>query len=64
MVGFTSSFFKSVFLAIVYASSALALTVPTGSKHATHRVRSIANNVKIEVYHPESAYEVSRQIGP
>ncbi|KAJ7787664.1 Fungalysin metallopeptidase-domain-containing protein [Mycena olivaceomarginata] len=57
MVGFTSSFFKSVFLAIVYASSALALTVPTGSKHATHRVRSIANNVKIEVYHPESAYE-------
>ncbi|KAJ7352052.1 Fungalysin metallopeptidase-domain-containing protein [Mycena albidolilacea] len=57
MVAFTSSFFKSVFLAIVYASSALALTVPTGSKHATHRVRSIANNVKIEVYHPESAYE-------
>ncbi|KAJ6556321.1 Fungalysin metallopeptidase-domain-containing protein [Mycena capillaripes] len=56
MVAF-NKFFKSVFLAIVYASSSLALTVPTNSKHATHRVRSIANNVKLETFHPVSTYE-------
>ncbi|KAJ7463307.1 Fungalysin metallopeptidase-domain-containing protein [Mycena latifolia] len=56
MVAF-NKFFTSVFLAIVYASSSLALTVPINSKHATHSVRSIANNVKIEVYHPASTYE-------
>ncbi|KAJ7603881.1 hypothetical protein DFH06DRAFT_1310814 [Mycena polygramma] len=44
MVAF-NKFFTSVFLAIVYASSStLALTVPTNSKHATHRVRLIAND--------------------
>ncbi|KAF7375384.1 Extracellular metalloproteinase mep [Mycena sanguinolenta] len=47
----------SVFLAIVSASSFAALTVPINSKHATHRIRSISNNVKIEVYHPESTYQ-------
>ncbi|KAJ7676842.1 Fungalysin metallopeptidase-domain-containing protein [Mycena polygramma] len=57
MVAF-NKFFTSVFLAIVYASSStLALTVPTNSKHATHRVRSIANDVKLETYHPVSTYE-------
>ncbi|KAK7055769.1 extracellular metallo proteinase mep [Favolaschia claudopus] len=56
MVAF-NKFFTSVFLAIVYASSTGALTVPTNSKHATHRVRAIANDVKIEVYHPESKYD-------
>ncbi|KAJ7663453.1 Fungalysin metallopeptidase-domain-containing protein [Mycena rosella] len=56
MVAF-NKFFTSVFLAIVYASSSLALTVPINSKHASHGVRSIANNVKIEVYHPVSTYE-------
>ncbi|KAJ7895017.1 Fungalysin metallopeptidase-domain-containing protein [Mycena leptocephala] len=56
MVAF-NKFFTSVFLAIVYASSSLALTVPVNSKHATHRIRTIANNVKIETYHPVSTYE-------
>ncbi|KAJ7723080.1 Fungalysin metallopeptidase-domain-containing protein [Mycena metata] len=56
MVAF-NKFFKSVFLAIVYASSSSALTVPTNSKHATHRVRSIANGAKIETFHPVSTYE-------
>ncbi|KAJ7161771.1 Fungalysin metallopeptidase-domain-containing protein [Mycena crocata] len=56
MVAF-NKFFQSVFLAIVYASSSLALTVPINSKHATHSVRTIANNVKIETYHPVSTYE-------
>ncbi|KAJ7097447.1 Fungalysin metallopeptidase-domain-containing protein [Mycena epipterygia] len=56
MVAF-NKFFTSVFLAIVYASSSLGATVPINSKHATHRVRSIANDAKIEVYHPESTYE-------
>jgi extracellular elastinolytic metalloproteinase len=59
MVAF-NKFFTSVFLAIVYASSAaLALTVPINSKHATHAIRTIANDAKIEVYHPASTYEVS-----
>ncbi|KAJ6529694.1 hypothetical protein B0H19DRAFT_1384854 [Mycena capillaripes] len=52
-----NQFFKSVFLVIVYASSLLALTMPTNSKHATRRVRSIANNVKLETFHPVSTYE-------
>ncbi|KAJ7194480.1 Fungalysin metallopeptidase-domain-containing protein [Mycena haematopus] len=56
MVAF-NKFFTSVFLAIVYASSSAALTVPIDSKHTTHRVRSISNNVEIEVYHPESTYQ-------
>ncbi|KAJ6628602.1 Fungalysin metallopeptidase-domain-containing protein [Mycena sp. CBHHK59/15] len=52
-----NKFFKSVFLAIVYASSSLAAPWPINAKHATHRVRSIANDVTIEVYHPVSTYE-------
>ncbi|KAJ7464297.1 Fungalysin metallopeptidase-domain-containing protein [Mycena galericulata] len=56
MVAF-NKFFTSVLLAIVYASSSLAATVPINSKHSTHRVRSIVNDVKIEVYHPASTYE-------
>ncbi|KAK6981334.1 extracellular metallo proteinase mep [Favolaschia claudopus] len=49
-------FFTSVFLAIVYVSLSGALTVPVASKHATHSVRSIGRDVKIEVYHPKSKY--------
>ncbi|KAF7301728.1 Extracellular metalloproteinase mep [Mycena indigotica] len=56
MVAFTK-FFNTVLLAVLYASSSSALTVPTNSKHATHRVREIANGAKIETYHPESTYE-------
>ncbi|KAJ6541372.1 hypothetical protein B0H19DRAFT_1077233 [Mycena capillaripes] len=46
-----------VLLAIIYASSLLALTVPTNSKHATHRIRSIANKMKLETFHMVSTYE-------
>ncbi|KAJ6563293.1 Fungalysin metallopeptidase-domain-containing protein [Mycena vulgaris] len=56
MVAF-NKFFTAVYLAIVYATTSFALTVPINSKHATHSVRSIANGAKIEVYHPESTYE-------
>ncbi|KAJ7093323.1 Fungalysin metallopeptidase-domain-containing protein [Mycena belliarum] len=56
MVAF-NKFFTSVFLAVVYASSALALTVPMNAKHATHATRMLAGNVKLEVYHPASTYE-------
>ncbi|KAF7301727.1 Extracellular metalloproteinase mep [Mycena indigotica] len=56
MVAF-NKFFNTVLLAVLYASSASALTVPIDSKHATHRVREIANGAKIETYHPESTYE-------
>ncbi|KAJ7068336.1 Fungalysin metallopeptidase-domain-containing protein [Mycena amicta] len=56
MVAF-NKFFNSVFLAILYASSVSALTVPINSKHATHGIRAIANGATIEAYHPESTYE-------
>ncbi|KAF7311394.1 Extracellular metalloproteinase mep [Mycena kentingensis (nom. inval.)] len=56
MVAFTKMF-KSLFTAVLLATSTSALTVPVNSKHATHRVRELANGLKLETFHPESTYE-------
>jgi extracellular elastinolytic metalloproteinase len=58
MVAF-NKFFASVFLAIVYASSGLAVPWPASSKHATHRVRTVARGLKLNTFHPASTFEVS-----
>ncbi|KAJ7133812.1 Fungalysin metallopeptidase-domain-containing protein [Mycena filopes] len=63
-----NKFFRSVLLAVVLSSSALALTMPAGSKdaslvapnsakHGTHRARTLKSGATIEVFHPESSYE-------
>ncbi|KAL4252742.1 Extracellular metalloproteinase [Abortiporus biennis] len=52
-----NKFFASVFLAVVYASTASAAPWPTNSKHATHQVRHISRDLVIETYHPEPSYE-------
>ncbi|KAJ7671777.1 Fungalysin metallopeptidase-domain-containing protein [Mycena rosella] len=57
MVAFNLKFFTSIFLAIVYGSSALAAPSPIGSKHTTHRKREIARGVQLETYHPVGNYE-------
>ncbi|KAF9486175.1 hypothetical protein BDN70DRAFT_916399 [Pholiota conissans] len=56
MVSF-NKFFSSVFLAIVYASTTGAVPVESSVKHETHRARSLANNVNIEVFNPPSTFE-------
>jgi len=58
MVSF-NKFFVSVFLAVVYASSSLALVTPIHSRHATHgAVRNFGRGIKIEPFHPASTYQV------
>ncbi|KAF5346161.1 hypothetical protein D9758_009964 [Tetrapyrgos nigripes] len=52
-----NKFFASLFLAVVYASTALAAPWPTASKHATHRRRDISSDLQIETFHPESKFE-------
>ncbi len=59
MVSF-NKFFSSVFLAVVYASSVGAVPLTSSAKHATHRTRSLANNLEIEVFNPPSTYEVRK----
>ncbi|KAF8168887.1 hypothetical protein BJ912DRAFT_1001011 [Pholiota molesta] len=56
MVSF-NKFFTSVFLAIVYASSTGAVPFESSVKHTTHRTRSLANDLKIEVFNPPSTFE-------
>ena len=56
--------FASVLLAILFASAVIAAPYPASSKYATHSRREISPGVKIEVYHPQSTYEVSRRIIP
>ncbi|EIN12650.1 metalloprotease [Punctularia strigosozonata HHB-11173 SS5] len=61
---FSYKFIASVFIAVSYASAALAAPWPANSKltaylqqHATHRVRNISRDLKLETYHPASVYE-------
>lgn len=58
MVSF-NKFFKSVFLAVVYASIAEAVLGPnTSSQHSTHRSRNVGRALKLETFHPETNYQV------
>lgn len=61
MVSF-NKFFTSVVLAIAYANSAAAAPFDTSAKHAAFRTRSLANDVKLEVFNPPSTFEVRRQL--
>ena len=54
--------FASVFLAVLCASTASAAPYPSGAKHATHRTREIRRDFKLETFHPESTYEVTRSL--
>ncbi|KAJ8517459.1 hypothetical protein ONZ45_g5342 [Pleurotus djamor] len=56
MVSF-NKFFKTVLLAVVYASATGATPFPSNAKHATHRVREVAQGLKIETFHPASTFE-------
>lgn len=59
MVSF-NKFFSSVFLAVVYASTVGSVPLTSSAKHATHRTRSLANNLEIEVFNPPSTFEVTK----
>jgi extracellular elastinolytic metalloproteinase len=49
--------FVSVFLAVVYASTALAVPWPSHSKLATHHARVINRDVKLSSFYPASTFE-------
>ncbi|KAH9887360.1 Fungalysin metallopeptidase-domain-containing protein [Cubamyces lactineus] len=49
--------FASVLLAVLCATTATAVPYPPNAKFATHRIREISQDFKIEAYHPESSYE-------
>ncbi|KAF9556787.1 hypothetical protein CPC08DRAFT_75227 [Agrocybe pediades] len=56
MVSF-NKFFTSVLLAITCATGSWAVPSPSSSKFATHRTRSLANNVQIETFNPPSTLQ-------
>jgi extracellular elastinolytic metalloproteinase len=60
---FTKKFFASVLLAVVCASSALAAPWSADVKHATHRLRIVGRELKLDTYHPPTnVYEVRRAL--
>ncbi|KAJ8087726.1 hypothetical protein PM082_006563 [Marasmius tenuissimus] len=60
MVAF-NKFFSSVLFAVLCASSGNTAPWPVSSKHSTHRVRSLGNGVKVELFHPSSDYQTFGQ---
>ncbi|KAF8623300.1 hypothetical protein AX17_007472 [Amanita inopinata Kibby_2008] len=52
-----NTLFSSVFLAIVYASTALSAPWQQSSKFTTHRTREITPGFTLETFHPASTYE-------
>ncbi|KAH8089905.1 Fungalysin metallopeptidase-domain-containing protein [Cristinia sonorae] len=52
-----SKFFNSVLLAVLYASTASASPIAPGAKFATHRVREISPDLKLETFHPASEFQ-------
>ncbi|KAK0462282.1 Fungalysin metallopeptidase-domain-containing protein [Desarmillaria tabescens] len=55
MVAF-NSFFSPVLVAVLYSSTLVNAAPWPTSKHATHRVRTIGRDLKVETYHPKSTY--------
>ncbi|KZW03081.1 putative extracellular elastinolytic metallo proteinase precursor [Exidia glandulosa HHB12029] len=50
---------SSRFLALAaFCSYALGAPWPVDSKHATHRARELPNGVKVQMFHPQSDFEV------
>ncbi|KAF8886738.1 Fungalysin metallopeptidase-domain-containing protein [Infundibulicybe gibba] len=47
----------SVFLAVAYASSALAVPSPPAPRHSTHHRRTVGEGLQLETFHPSSTYE-------
>ncbi|KAL0062589.1 hypothetical protein AAF712_010523 [Marasmius tenuissimus] len=60
MIAF-NKFFSAVFLAVLCATYGNAAPSPTGSKHSTHRVRSLDNGLTVELFHPSSSYQTFGQ---
>ncbi|KAH8103011.1 Fungalysin metallopeptidase-domain-containing protein [Cristinia sonorae] len=52
-----SKFSSTVLLAVLYATSVKATPMPFAAKHATHRVREISPDLRLETYHPPSDYQ-------
>ncbi|PFH46766.1 hypothetical protein AMATHDRAFT_153918 [Amanita thiersii Skay4041] len=52
-----NKFFASVLLAVICASTGLAVPWPSSAKLATHRVREIKRGLTIESFHPASKFE-------
>ncbi|KAJ6448194.1 Fungalysin metallopeptidase-domain-containing protein [Mycena sanguinolenta] len=50
------AFPASLFLAILYASSGLAVPWPASLKHATNRLRIAGRGLELNTFHPESTY--------
>ena len=58
---FSRKFVASILLAIACASSARAAPYPFNTKVTTHRVRDLTPELQLEVFHPESTFEVRKQ---
>ncbi|PFH50044.1 hypothetical protein AMATHDRAFT_61980 [Amanita thiersii Skay4041] len=52
-----NKFFTSVLLAIICASTSLAVPWPSSAKLATHRTREVKRGLTIEAFHPASKFE-------
>ncbi|KAK0439144.1 Fungalysin metallopeptidase-domain-containing protein [Armillaria borealis] len=49
---------SSVLLAMLFARFSYAAPWASPAKHATHRVRNIGRDLKIEAYHPKSSFKI------
>lgn len=58
MVAFTTKLLSAVYLSVLFATSASANPTSLHKRHATHRTRHIGRDLKLEVYHPPTNFEV------
>ncbi|KAK0231867.1 Fungalysin metallopeptidase-domain-containing protein [Armillaria nabsnona] len=55
---FVGALLSSAFLATLFARFSYAAPWASPTKHATHRIRTIGRDLKIEAYHPKSSFKI------
>ena len=55
---FSASFVRSVYAAVILASTASAVPFAGSAMHATMRVRAVSADKTVDSFHPESSFEV------
>ncbi len=59
---FVGALLSPILLATLFARFSYAAPWASPAKHATHRVRTIGRDLKIEAYHPKSSFKVISQV--
>ncbi|KAK0492028.1 hypothetical protein EDD18DRAFT_1358450 [Armillaria luteobubalina] len=62
MQPFVGAFLFSILLAVLFPNLPYAASWASPAKHATHRVRTIGRDLKIEAFHPKSIFKICGKV--